>query len=713
MNVCSFIAVALMLGLIGCGDDSSAVPDLAFDVAVDTGADGAVDAAVDATRDAMDAMDAAPDSSCTPECSAGESRCVDGNVQRCNATSCPVFFQFELCDPGTSFCEASDGNAACVEGCEGDFDCDGVLPDDDCDDTNPMLGARAQDMDCDGALTADDCNDMDGTVGAQSEDMDCDGALTADDCDDMDAASTTRAEDMDCDGVLAAEDCDDMDPDSITRADDGDCDGVSPRIDCDDSDPAIGATFADADCDGVPDVVYTQKNNGDDVQDCISDALCLARGGSGGLFNSVDEDTYVEESSPTGTVWRVGFAGQGEDVDYGIWGDTIRAASWTPRVPIALRTDDGRVFNTQVANWTGGGGRGGGFGFARAEAVFFLKEANADFTDPANQDCVVPGVCLTRQDIRSLYNASEQTEFDGVGPSGTEWAFGPTASLSAEDYASFSEAVGSPMEAVGRVLSLHITGTNIYFDLVLTRFDGGRSGGGFSWVRSRAIVFGCSDSDAANFDARATADEGFCGDWVQFSAPSDLDVELPQNQDCVTPDVCITRGTQGRLFNVAANPDHLATDRRPEGTLWRAGPPAETWNPADFETWTEVWGSNAVRATNASQTMWLPTERRLFEVVVRSLPGDGTGGGVTYYRRELPTPGVCGDDTLDPGEGCDDGNTDDGDGCQSNCLVVYCGNAIVESGEVCDEGPRNGTRAGRTCRPDCTLPLPDAESPAT
>ena len=63
-----------------------------------------------------------------------------------------------------------------------DQDGDGVAADDDCDDSDDMLGAIAEDMDCDGVVTSDDCNDNDPTIypGAEEDwtdgiDSDCDG----------------------------------------------------------------------------------------------------------------------------------------------------------------------------------------------------------------------------------------------------------------------------------------------------------------------------------------------------------------------------------------------------------------------------------------------------------------------------------------------------------------------------------------------------------
>ncbi|MBM76397.1 MAG: hypothetical protein CMK59_13410 [Proteobacteria bacterium] len=67
------------------------------------------------------------------------------------------------------------------------------------------------DFDNDGVLSWNDCDDNDSAVGSSSNDADCDGVVTADDCDDTDASSLTVAEDGDCDGVVTADDCDDSD----------------------------------------------------------------------------------------------------------------------------------------------------------------------------------------------------------------------------------------------------------------------------------------------------------------------------------------------------------------------------------------------------------------------------------------------------------------------------------------------------------------------
>ncbi|HVU03638.1 MAG TPA: DUF4215 domain-containing protein [Polyangiaceae bacterium] len=48
-------------------------------------------------------------------------------------------------------------------------------------------------------------------------------------------------------------------------------------------------------------------------------------------------------------------------------------------------------------------------------------------------------------------------------------------------------------------------------------------------------------------------------------------------------------------------------------------------------------------------------------------------------------PGVCGNNVLEAGEGCDDGNTVSGDGCSATCVhEIICGDSVREGSEQCD-----------------------------
>ncbi len=72
---------------------------------------------------------------------------------------------------------------------------------------------------------------------------------------------------------------------------------------------------------------------------------------------------------------------------------------------------------------------------------------------------------------------------------------------------------------------------------------------------------------------------------------------------------------------------------------------------------------------------------------------------------EEPAAALCGDGSVDPGEGCDDGDVENGDGCSASCVVeALCGNGALNAGEACDDGNlvnRDGCSARCRLEPLC------------
>ena len=72
----------------------------------------------------------------------------------------------------TMYCDENPANNLISE----DFDCDGVLANEDSDDGNSAITAsNINDQDCDGIPTALDCDDTDPTALENTNDMDCGG----------------------------------------------------------------------------------------------------------------------------------------------------------------------------------------------------------------------------------------------------------------------------------------------------------------------------------------------------------------------------------------------------------------------------------------------------------------------------------------------------------------------------------------------------------
>jgi hypothetical protein len=153
---------------------------------------------------------------------------------------------------------------ACADPNNADDDGDGVTFVNDCDDSDPNLGAMSGDLDCDGAVAADDCDDEDATSNTRADDADCDDYLKSDDCDDYDPEIYPGAEDEWYDGVDS--DCEgNSDYDADEDGFDSEAEGKGE--DCDDADASVNPDATDTwydgedtNCDGADD--YDQDGDG-------------------------------------------------------------------------------------------------------------------------------------------------------------------------------------------------------------------------------------------------------------------------------------------------------------------------------------------------------------------------------------------------------------------------------------------------------------------
>ncbi len=157
-------------------------------------------------------------------------------------------------------------------------------------------------------------------------------------------------------------------------------------------------------------------------------------------------------------------------------------------------------------------------------SVTFTKENNADWTLPENQDRITENIWIARANSQGLFNAFDQDGWPGNavgGPSNTVWKLGATDEPG--DYTTWIEAADSNPNLYcnnDTQWSMHIVGTNLYFDVVWHSWTGGNNGGGFSYTRTLntelsdcnevPLVYGCTNSGACNYNADATYDEGDC-----------------------------------------------------------------------------------------------------------------------------------------------------------------------------------------------------------
>ncbi|MFT7520987.1 MAG: hypothetical protein ACI9MC_003138, partial [Kiritimatiellia bacterium] len=381
----------------------------------------------------------------------------------------------------------------------------------------------------------DNCADI-----ANNGQANLDGDDHGDLCDNC--ADVANDEQANADGDSYGDTCDNCvdTPNNNQRNKDEDsygdvCDNCQ-RVDNEDQADEDGDWTGDA-CDG-PDLVSLHKEGSATV--CFDDDTCVTRADGGGHLTTGGDDLE----------WKENYLG--EDGTWGtqsaLFGEVMSRQAFEP---IAVRNTGTKTeWNAMFTYWAQGGR--GEFDITVARGKTFEKLADDDFTLKPNQDCFSPDICITRGDTKTIYNIITETSASGSSPEGTEWAPTSTRSARAADYKTFSKAVGGdPRSFIGETISLHLLKDDIYYDVTIEAWSGGDSGGGFGWSRSRAIVPGCTDSGAANYDPRATADHGWCGDWDFWRKQAGADATKAENQDCLggSTTVCLTRGDTEGPYN--------------------------------------------------------------------------------------------------------------------------------------------------------------------
>lgn len=125
----------------------------------------------------------------------------------------------------------------------------------------------------------------------------------------------------------------------------------------------------------------------------------------------------------------------------------------------------------------------------------FSKAANADWTQPANQDRITSNVWITRAGNEGIFNIKTENSYSNSSPDDTEWAVGTTANLASLTFDTWKNTVGSPGSAVNVNMVLHLITDDVYIDIKFTSWAGGNGGGSgdsgggaFSYERSTNTI---------------------------------------------------------------------------------------------------------------------------------------------------------------------------------------------------------------------------------
>lgn len=170
------------------------------------------------------------------------------------------------------------------------------------------------------------------------------------------------------------------------------------------------------------------------------------------------------------------------------------------------------------------------------------------------------------------------------------------------------------------------------------------------------LFFGASGSQTFTISNTGDADLewnlGLSGGTVVFSRADNVDWTLAENQDRITDDVWITRGSSRGIFNIAQEDEFdRNTDVSPAGTLWAYGATGETEEIGEgpcclidrvaeavsenYSDWRDVVGGNP--SSENTYSMYLTDHDLYFDVVFAywaqgNDDGQGSTGGFTYER---------------------------------------------------------------------------------
>jgi len=241
---------------------------------------------------------------------------------------------------------------------------------------------------------------------------------------------------------------------------------------------------------------YFEKTDYGSEEDCITPNVCITRGDSQGIYNSVNELGFGGWSgipSPVGTLWRRGTC---DDPVLSPWAEVASPASYLYDNNEMLNKDlcfyltaDDLYFDIYFTSWTSGNS-GGGFSYIRSNSTGTVSFTKTDYG--SEEDCITPNVCITRGDSQGIYNSVNESGSggrytDSPSPSGTLWwrgrcddpIFSPwmeTASGASYGY--------HDREMLNKDLCFYLTADDLYFDIYFTNWTSGNSGGGFAYYRT-------------------------------------------------------------------------------------------------------------------------------------------------------------------------------------------------------------------------------------
>jgi hypothetical protein len=508
-------------------------------------------------------------------------------------------------------------------------------------------------------------------------------------------------------------------------------------------------------------VSFTKPDGEHDVQDCINDNVCLARGNNGSLYNGAVETSAAGggcsgTTSPAGTQWAWG-ACLGNTNE---WSNFLSATGCNPRSAIGFTmclhlVDSDTYYNVVIDGYTGGGG-GGGFAYTRTlvsggpcgegdaectnDVGSFTCSCSEGFEADTDGNCVDIDECVAETDsctdnadCANNLGGHSCTCADGYVGGGNQNCYDIDECANGfdncSDFATCENTEGSFIcECIAPA-----TGDGITCDVVCDPACGSNSSCGVDAENNTAI---CVCNEGYSEDAG-----GDCVETDRCLEPPTVDFLKPNYSsaaDCITPNICIGRRNAGSLYNViyetsANGYDSLynytvvegileGDNESPIGTLWYQGSCAAAKSDgyiSDEGIGTIGDYDNSIdgfqKAYNVdrnhddgAECLFLPAHGLFFDFSVYYWQDQGLGGGFGYTRTPYnPVDGAALSTACGHSEAtCTWENSNVSCVCPAG-FTIDNNSGMCEKVHTCDTQPCG---AGATCRPTRMEPLMDSDT---
>lgn len=135
---------------------------------------------------------------------------------------------------------------------------------------------------------------------------------------------------------------------------------------------------------------------------------------------------------------------------------------------------------------------------------------------------------------------------------------------------------------------------------------------------------------------------------LTFTKANNTDPTLAANQDCIKPDVCITRGPNKSIYNAADSQGAIGTNdptcsatapigTAPSGTRWAKGACGATTTPFGAFLSSSFALCNPPTILNVPACLFLPAYGEYYDVTFTAWTQNAAGGGFAYVRSAAPS----------------------------------------------------------------------------